>query len=349
MKLATLFMLSILFPFTALSQISFDRADVETEMSTAQVTSYEAGDAAGKTFDLSGPVYDFTGFQTQSSMFQRQYLDPATTTFPHEFPTATHAQAVTSAEGTGFMYLRLDDTGLYFQGFGTIVQGADYLLKYSPERPSMKFPFKKGTSWNYTSGTMVPFEGMSQVEESRIEVIADGTIKTPQGEAQCIVVKDWERSTTKLEFNGQIISESYTTIVSYNFMTKAGISATIVVDSIDENSSTPMLESVTWAVVDGQTAVDPVPVAGGLRIDAAYPNPARAGDVTVRWNTRDAGDVQLALTDLYGRVLREVHVGHAGSGTHAERMALQNLPAGQYFLRLSQGGNVAIRPLTVVH
>lgn len=349
MKLASLATLCLLLPGLAFAQLSFDRSDVEAEMTAAQVMSYDADNAVGQTFDLNGPVYDFSIFTAQSTSFQRQYLDPTVTTFPHEYPTATHAQIISMNQGEGFMYLRLDNTGLYFLGYATVIQGADFILKYSPERPSMRFPFRKGTSWNYVSDSMVPFEGMSQVEESRVEVIADGTIRTPQGEAPCIVVRNWERSTTKIEFGGQVISESYQTVISYNFMTKSGISATIVIDSLDENSSTPKLVEASWAVVGGQTSVEEPPVASGLRIHAAYPNPVRSGDLSVNWSTEEAGVTQLSVTDLYGRVLRELHSGFMPAGKHAVHLQLGDLPSGQYFLRVTRGMSVAIRPLSVVH
>jgi hypothetical protein len=342
-------LLTMVFAFSASAQIQFTRADVESRIAATQITSYNATDAEGKTFDLSGPIYDLTVFQTTSMSFATNYVDPSLTTWPHEFPAATHAQEIATTEGSAYIYLRLDDVGLYALGVGSEVQGTDFLLKYVPEQPEMLFPFKKGSAWTYTSGLMTPFEGMTMTEHSDVSVVAEGTLRTPDGDHACIVVRQMDRSTTKLEFGGQVISESYTTSISYEFMTKTGISATVVIDTLDESSNTPTLVDASWAVTGTQTSAHGLPVASELRIESTYPNPARGGTVAVEWSSAAAGEVQLAVVDAYGRVYRTLRQGAAPQGRFSDRMSVGDLPSGQYFIRLIQGSEVAIRPLTVVH
>lgn len=349
MRLTITVMLFFMFFTGAQAQLSFMRADVEAQISTTQVTNYEVTDAAGKTFDLSGPVYDFTGFQTNATIAQRQVFDPAVTTYPQEYPTATHAQSISTTEGSGFMYFRLDDVGFYFLGYGAVVQGADYLLKYDPERPQMIFPFKKGSKWNYTSGTMTPFEGMSRVEDVRTEVVGEGTLRTPEGDAPCLVLKEWERSTVIIEFGGQVISESYSTLITYEFFTKTGFSASFSIDSLDEASATPKMEFASWSKAGTQTSAQAAPIAGSMDIESVYPNPAQGGEIAVRWSSPTSGEMQLVVTDVYGRVVRLVHEGMAQPGHFSNHVPVQGLPSGQYFLRMTQGNGVAIRPLTIVH
>ncbi len=331
------------------AQLQITRADVESRIQAQQVTSFEATNAEGMTFDLTGPVYDLTVFQTTSETFQTTYLDPALTTFPHEFPAATHAQVIDADEGSGFLYLRLDNAGLYMLGFGTEVQGTDFLMKYEPERPQMIFPFQKGSSWNYSSGVMTPFEGMERVEESTVNVIEEGTLRTPDGDFPCLVVKQWERVSTKIEFGGQVISENYMTDVTYEFITRDGISSTLVIDTLDENSSTPKLVYASWAVAAVQTSAQDAPVARDLAMSAPYPNPFRTGAVSVEWSAATSGQARIDVIDIYGRIHRQHRVGSVTSGVQRSRLDITGLPAGQYFLRVVQGSETGMRPLTVVH
>ena len=349
MRIAVTLLLLIAFATSTSAQIRFTRADVESRIAATQITSYDATNAEGTTFDLNGPVYDFTAFQTTSMSFATNYVDPSLTTWPHEFPAATHAQEIETTDGSAYIYLRLDDVGLYTLGVGSEVQGTDFLLKYVPEQPQMLFPFQKGSAWTYSSGQMTPFEGMTMVEQSDVSVVAEGTLRTPEGDHPCIVVRRKDRTTTKLEFGGTVISESYSTDISYEFMTKTGISASVVIDTLDESSSMPKLVDASWAVTGTQTSTDVLPVASELRIESTYPNPARGGMVAVEWSSAAAGEVQLAVVDAYGRVYRILRQGAAPQGRFSDRMTVSDLPSGQYFLRLIQGPNVAIRPFTVVH
>jgi hypothetical protein len=341
--------LFFLFVSAAHAQLQITRADIESRIQAQQVTSFEATNAEGMTFDLSGPVYDLTVFETTSETFQTSYVDRAMTPYPHEFPSASHAQIMDTDEGSAFLYLRLDDDGLFLQGIGTEVQGTDFLLKYEPERPEMLFPYKKGSSWTYASGVMSPFEGMEQVEESETEVVAEGTLRTPAGDHPCLVVKHWNRTSTKIEFGGQVISQEYMTDLTYEFITRVGISATLVIDTLDENSSTPTLVYASWAVASMQTSAQDAPVARDLAMSAPYPNPLRSGPVSVEWSSAAAGAARIDVIDLYGRVHMQSSVGSVSAGVQRSRLDVTGLPAGQYFIRVFQGAEVALRPLTVVH
>ncbi|MDT8323688.1 MAG: T9SS type A sorting domain-containing protein [Bacteroidota bacterium] len=340
---------TLLFSVVAHAQLQITRADIESRIQAEQVTSYEATNAEGMTFDMSGPLYDMTAFETTSETFQTTYVDPSTTPYPHEFPAATHAQVYVTSEGSGYLYLRLDDDGLYMQGVGTEVQGTDFLLKYEPERPEMLFPFKLGSSWTYTSGVMSPFEGMEQVEESETEVVAEGTLRTPDGDYPCLVVKQWNRTSTKIEFGGQVISQEYMTDISYEFITRDGVSATLGIDTLDEGSGTPTLTYASWSVAAMQTSAQAAPVARDLDMSAPYPNPLRSGLVSVEWSSDVSGAARVEVIDIYGRVYRQLDAGSVSGSVQRSRLDVTGLPAGQYFLRVLQGTKVALRPLTVVH
>lgn len=344
----TLFVLLLLSSVTQ-AQLQFTRGDIESRMQAEQVTVHEATNADGMTFDLSGPVYDMSVFTSTSETFQTRYLDPAVTPYPHEFTAATHAQVIETAQGSGYSYLRLDDDGFYMLGIGSEVQGADFLLKYEPERPQMLFPFKLGSSWTYKSSAMTPFEGMEMTEEDETEVVAEGTLRTPDGDYPCLVVRNWSRSSTKIEFGGQVISEEYSTDISYDFITRNGVSASVSIDTLDEGSSTPTLTYASWSVASVQTSAQNAPIVRDLAISASYPNPLRTGPLSVEWSSAATGAARIDVIDLYGRVHLQRSLGGVSAGVQRSRLDITGLPAGQYFIRVLQGGKVALRPLTVVH
>jgi len=334
---------------TASAQLTITRADVESRIAETEGTSYSATGEEGVTFDLTGPVYDFTIFETTAESFSAAYVDPSVTAYPHEFPTATHAQIISAEDSEGYVYLRLDDNGLYMLGFAGEMEGGDYILKYQPERPSMMFPFRKGTSWTWESDIMTPFEGMERVEETDVEVIAEGTLRTPLGDYPCLVERQWHRVSTKLAFGGQVISESYYTDITYEFITKNGVDASITIDTLDAESMTPSLIDASWSVTGTQTSAETAPAAADLRIASVYPNPAQGGLLSVEWSAGEAGSARLDIIDALGRVHRLLHEGAVQAGRYSARTVLTGMPAGIYFIRLTKGTRVATRPLTVVH
>ena len=83
-----------------------------------------------------------------------------------------------------------------------------------------------------------------------------------------------------------------------------------------------------------------------LGITALLPNPTR-GRVAATVSLPDAGRATLELVDLSGRRVREFAV--AGAGVHTLHLELgRDVGPGLYLLRLRQGGQEAVRKLTIV-
>jgi agmatine deiminase len=85
--------------------------------------------------------------------------------------------------------------------------------------------------------------------------------------------------------------------------------------------------------------------AGGLRLQAAYPNPS-AGGVTVRYALDAAGPVRLEVLDLLGRRAALLHDGPAAAGPH--RVRWPGGAAGTYIVRLTAFGAHAVRRVTLL-
>lgn len=94
------------------------------------------------------------------------------------------------------------------------------------------------------------------------------------------------------------------------------------------------------------TGVGPVGPSVRLGITQLLPNPTR-GRVAATVTLPDAAPAALELVDLSGRRVREFAV--AGPGTHTMNLELgRGVGPGLYLLRLRQGGQEAVRKLTVV-
>jgi len=96
----------------------------------------------------------------------------------------------------------------------------------------------------------------------------------------------------------------------------------------------------------GGTPVAPADVLAEARVEAPFPNPARARS-TLRYTLRRSGAVTAALYDALGRRIRTLASGRQAAGEHALSVPVEGLPAGAYFVRLRVPGGRAVVPVTV--
>jgi hypothetical protein len=94
------------------------------------------------------------------------------------------------------------------------------------------------------------------------------------------------------------------------------------------------------------TDVDPAAVSFRL---SRLPNPALGGRLAVTFSLPGDARATLELIDVRGRVLAHREVGTLGAGSHSIALADgQSLRAGLYFVRLTQGTQVASERVTVL-
>jgi hypothetical protein len=100
----------------------------------------------------------------------------------------------------------------------------------------------------------------------------------------------------------------------------------------------PEVEITTGAAGPGR--------AGGLAITDLYPNPA-SSRLQVGISLPGPGPLSLTLHDALGRRVRVLFDGVRPAGTHRLEPALDGLPAGMYFLHLTDGRRHVVRGVTV--
>ncbi|MFZ1729555.1 MAG: T9SS type A sorting domain-containing protein [Bacteroidota bacterium] len=342
-----LLLAGLLIAGSAHAQLRFTRSDIENTLVDRNLTIFSTPELSGVAFNLGsaggGQVYDFTGFTFEQSAYQTLYISPDATPYAMDYTTATHAQLLGTTD-PAFGYYRLDDNGFYDLGFATEVSGTTYILKYDPEMPSVKFPTQLGTSWSYSGNEISPLEGFYQKTDVQVDVVSEGILMTKQGSWSALCIRNVEKTTNRIEFAGTVISEDVTRSVGYTFVTKDGVTASVSVDTLDAASWNPNTTdaSVTF---DQLSAVRPTTAPDVFGIMSVYPHPVAGGSAIVSWKTQ--GPATLTLHDNCGREVRRIAADGA-SGQQQTRLSVQDLPAGMYFLRLSEGAAVAQKPLLIL-
>jgi hypothetical protein len=332
------------------AQLLFTRADVEGWLTDRTLTMYSTQELSGVTIDLgaagSGQVYDFTSFPFDPpALYDAVFVSPDVTPYVTDYPTATHAMVVGTST-TAFHFSRLDDTGQYNLGFATEFSGTPYIMKYDPEMPDLLFPLQLGSSWTYTSNESMPMEGFYMKTEMQIDAVSEGILMTAQGSWSALCLRNRERITDRIEFGGTVISEQVSSSVSYMFLTKNGVSASLTVDTLDAASWTPRVLNASVTLDQVPNAVHAATTPGDFGIVSVHPHPV-TGSTTVVTLRADRSST-LTLHDSRGRELRRF-TREAAPGMQLQlRIAVGDLAPGMYFLRLASGGTLTQKPLLIL-
>ncbi len=355
-KVLPLFLFIVLLPYSGLAQISLNRADVEKFLSAKSMTSYEATNAVGETFNVGatgpGNTYDFTGFTYDNTSQKFETVNPASTPYAGEFPNATHAQKVVTAGSEVYLYSRLDDTGLYSLGIAGNASGQPVLLKYDPERPEFRFPVKLGASWSYDGKPSEIAPGASMQTKSQSSVDAAGTLVLPVGSFDCLRLKKVEWTSTKVEVNGQVVFSQVKKAVSYTFVTLTNVSADIDVDTLDENSTTPKLEGasyLTWSSTP--TSVSANDAARAFSLGQNFPNPVSSESNFMTTITLD-GEIQHPVAyefyDISGKRVSTFPRSFLTGRGRTLSLDMRGLESGSYILVVRSGDRIMTKRIPLV-
>jgi serine protease len=99
----------------------------------------------------------------------------------------------------------------------------------------------------------------------------------------------------------------------------------------------------------GTTAVEPPGMNAPLKyaLEQNYPNPFNP-TTTIRYEIRDAGNVQLKVYDVLGREVAELVNERQDAGSHRVNFNAARLASGVYFYRLSAGGFTETRRMLLM-
>ncbi len=339
---------------TLSAQITVTRSDYDQLFGATTSTNYQATDASGAAFDIggtgNGQTWDFTGFSYTSEVTANQFANPASTPYAAQFPNATHAVLIDGQEGGSYVYIRLTDNGFYQDGMAGVYQGQQLILDYNPDKPEILFPATLNSNWNY-QGDPILFAGGSYTQEIRTqsEIDAAGTMILPSGQHECLRLRTTEWQTTKVVVGGQTVSQQVYKSVSYDFITKSGITASVGADSVSALTGSINVEDVSYTVFGGQVGTGAIPEAESLSLTASYPNPVAAGGyVTIGWNVPSQSPISVTLYNAQGSEVRTLFRGVSAPGLYTHSVDTGLLRPGVYFVRLTSGNRVSTKTLTVV-
>ena len=96
-------------------------------------------------------------------------------------------------------------------------------------------------------------------------------------------------------------------------------------------------------VVPGTTAIQEI--ASEVEVEA-YPNPF-SGPVTINYKVETAGDVELSIRDIQGRLIQTLYNGNRPAGIHSIEWgaARSSVPRGTYYLSVSTPSGMGAKRL----
>ncbi len=239
----------IAFCYTSFAQITVKQG-VKKSLLQSGIKFYESFNDSGKIFDLGKMggkynTYDFTQFHYQAKPDVVKYIDPARTPYSNKFTSATHCQRVKRQSGLyDYVYFRLAKDGFYLLGAG--FQKDEPLFVENPPRPLLKFPLSFTSAWEYKSLPREYGMGGTQQLQLKMRVVAAGTLKTPAGTQQCLVLQRDQLKILKTEK-----STDTTKSMWYEFIAKDGTTASIVIDISQAGKRSPVIESASYSVKAG--------------------------------------------------------------------------------------------------
>ena len=302
---------------SAKAQIVITMDDDRPILESTRCTVYSASDVSGKTISLggsgAGKIFDLTGYSFISS----QDVGPGAKlgSFGPPFSQATHRADRTYGNYPIWFFIGnfyvLNSTGRYYLGkhheWPELALNNNYV--WTPPGVDYPFPCALGTEWSddvdvnildYSTGNKTG----SQTSWRNAKVEASGLLRLPMGDFECLRIKRKEHT----EFG------RYT---RHEFVTKTNIRVVVTIDTLDEESDTPRMQSVV--ITEYQP---PTEVRGGIEFPediALYPNHPNpfAHSTNIRYSLPREAFVTVNMYNALGQNIDMITIGMEQAGVHS--------------------------------
>ncbi len=300
-------------------------------------------------------TWNFAGLQPLSGVpgVEYYYLLPANTPYAASFPTANYAIKI-DADTAVYGYAKKETNQYSFLGIKN-----QYIVQQYPNPDiQLKTPLSFNGNFqddftNYSdAGTGIIFYGKGS---RKVTYDAYGTLTTPAGTFQnAMRIKSISTQTDSASFFGnQIISHTEITTYDWFAANKPGALVSVYYTHTITETIIPGFDTLVTddGVVKSVNYIDDL-VTGvldrpgeiaGITIQLAGPNPAADLLKLNVVSEKEGLDLQLLLTDVSGRAL-ETRSLSINRGENAVSVQVGSLPAGAYFLTLTDGRNVRTMP-----
>ena len=272
-------------------------------------------------WDLSGIVPG-----TESTV---HYVDPASTAYGDQYPTAT----VALDGGSIIQYMRSDATGLYVVGMYKDLGTQAIQLHYTDESLYLPYPCTYNTAFTDTSAYFYDYTGGTANGAGNSSYTADGfgTLILPYDTIYNVLKLTGTETVTE-----SIPGTSVTTVAQQNYFFKPGVhvyvlSATALSQSF--NGGPPQSGSNLFYLSEGFLNGVGEQAKQAIGVDA-WPVPAR-DQLNVSYGLAGDHQVAIGLFDVTGRSVRSMQARTINSGVQSTTLDVKGLPAGIYLLKVT--------------
>ena len=321
---------------TALAQITITSGDVANMFAVGNSATIHE-DSLQSSIDIGSPgggnSWDFTNLQS-NLMVTLESIDPATSPYINDFPTANICNYSTSTLGGNlseiWTYSKLNGQ---FDVLGNAVEssalpGFVTQIKYDPYRRQYEHPLTFNSQWSHTYTQTILING-SPINSSSVSIstIVDayGTMTIPGGAS----------------YEALRIREELTilgiTSVNYSFLSKEG--AQVNVNAVDTNppsSGTINVDGTTY--YDGLTTS--VEQISGLpnyyTLSQNYPNPFNP-TTNIEYSIPEASFVELKVYDVLGNEVATLVSQEQSAGVYRADFSGDGFASGLYIARITAG------------
>jgi hypothetical protein len=344
-KLFTLLCVLFITISLASAQITVSRSSIEN--GPDEWTSFSA--QAPVTID-NGPAganQSWTFDQQANVASSIQIVDPASTPFAADFPTANRCWAFLQDTTGGFSYVRLADNGHYSLGFGSNVGGIEFVASYDDEALDSPLPFNFNTP-NWTRVARYTFEQSEGFVQTTVDsAISDvdgwGSVTTPHGVYD--VLRLFSQIWTTITFTG--LPEVTSATVGYDWITAAGIPVASS-QTLDGNTNPNFTQGYVSYTTYSAQAAEPVrgPVADNFRVGQNYPNPFNP-TTTLPISLQQASIVEVTIYNELGEVVSHEEFSF-GPGEYTVPFDGSAWASGNYFANVKAGDVSQTKRMTLV-
>ncbi len=351
-------------PIVSWSQITITADDLLGLVGTQQVLEEDTTGTLVVDLGQAGAnqSYDFTADLSNGFLAYLEYVPPSATPYASLFGNANLTQKLTAMEDgdTFTIYLFLNVEEDHFSSVGSAIPinifGFDTTLLDFDVETVVPLPIEYGDSWTTVVRDTIDFLGslLITVDSTVNEIDAWGKVQLPEGEFDCLRMRqdNWEMS--NMEAIGREREEETVFTISYIWLTKAsGLAA--IATSQDNETDPGFNNPSSFNRLRGGSTTSSFDVADikGVRLLDNYPNPFR-DETNISFELDVSKEIDLDIIDVQGRQVRQLMNGRHASGSYTLKWDGKNdnasdVSAGTYFLSMTVDGRKLVKKLTVVN
>lgn len=303
-------------------------------------------------------TFNYTDLRTYGITQTQYYIDPTTTTYTSDFPSATYADS-TNGFAINKNYTEVVSTdSLMNVGFvaNNTAQGT-IIVKYTTDQEKiMEFPFDYGDFYIDAYSGIFSVQGVQTNGNGQATVNADawGTLQLPLGISidSVLRVKTIEYLITDTIFLQPLFPNILPIIVNAEYVHyyKPSISKfpllSFASGSYTQNGS--VLDSSTNVVTQYPMPTVGIDELNGNNINLSlYPNPSGNDFSTLSFDLENNSHVNVALLNNLGQNIQTVFNGNLQKGTSKITIRTSNLSSGLYFVLLNVNNKMTTKKLLI--